>query len=114
MNIKISSRQLGDVSVLDVAGRVNLGEEANAFRDALNDLISRHAKKIVVNLAEVSFLDSWGIRELATAFNSLTKDGGQLKVANPAKRVKDILRITRIDTVIGVFDDEAAALASFT
>ncbi len=114
MNLKLSSRQVGEVNVLDVAGRVNLGEESNAFRDALNEFVARHQKKILVNLAEVTFLDSWGIRELATALNAVNKDGGQLKLANPSKRVKDLLRITRMDTVIQVHDDEAAALASFT
>jgi anti-sigma B factor antagonist len=113
MNVKISSRQVDDVNILDVAGRISLGAEANALRDALNDLIARNQKKILVNLAEVSYLDSWGIRELATAFNSVHKDGGQFKLANPTKRVKDVLMITRMHTVIEVHEDEAAALASF-
>ena len=99
--------------VLDVAGRIALGEESNALRDALNELISKDRKKILVNLAEVSYLDSWGIRELATAYNAATKNGGQFKLLNPSKRVKDLLAITRLNTVIEVHDDEAVAVASF-
>jgi anti-sigma B factor antagonist len=110
---KLSSRQEGEVSIVDVEGAITIGEGANAVRDALNGLVATNHRKILRNLAEVSFVDSSGIRELMSAFNTITKDGGQLKLLKPAQRVKDLLRITRLHTVFEVYDDEAAAVASF-
>jgi anti-sigma B factor antagonist len=107
---KLSSRQEGGVAVLDVAGAITIGEGANAVRSALDGLAS---KKILLNLAEVSFIDSSGISELVDALKTVAKNGGQLKLLKPAQRVKDILRITKLHTMFEVYDDEAAAVASF-
>ena len=113
MSVKLSTRQVGDVSVVDVAGRITLGEGSSALRDLLKDMVSKGQKKILLNLGEVSYIDSSGIGELVSAFTSIANQGGQLKLLNLAKRVKDLLQITKLYTVFDVHDDEAGAIRSF-
>jgi anti-sigma B factor antagonist len=101
------------VSVVDVAGRITLGEGSSALRDALRGLVSGGQKKILLNLGEVSYIDSSGIGELVSGFTTVTNNGGQLKLLNLAKRVKDLLQITKLYTVFDVREDEADAVRSF-
>jgi anti-sigma B factor antagonist len=109
----LSSRQVGDVAVLDVAGRITLGEGSSAMRDALRDMVGKNHKKILLNLADVSYIDSSGIGELVSGFTTVTNNGGQLKLLNLNKRVKDLLQITKLYTVFDVHEDEASAVRSF-
>jgi len=104
---------VGDVSVVDVAGRITLGEGSSALRDSLRDLVGKNHKKILLNLGEVSYIDSSGIGELVSGFTTVTNSGGQLKLLNLNKRVKDLLQITKLYTVFDVHDDEAGAVRSF-
>ncbi len=113
MSVKLSSRQVGDVTVLDVAGRITLGEGSSALRDTLRDLVSKGQKKILLNLGEVSYIDSSGIGELVSGFTTVANHGGQLKLLGLTKRVKDLLQITKLYTVFDVHDDEAGAVRSF-
>lgn len=113
MSIKLTTRQVGDVTVLDAAGRITLGEGSSAFRDTIKDLTSKGHKKILVNLGEISYIDSSGIGEMVSGFTTVTNAGGQLKLLNLTKRVQDLLQITKLFTVFEVFDDEGAALESF-
>ena len=113
MSVKLSTRQVGDVSVLDVAGRITLGEGSSALRDTLRDLVSKGHKKILLNLGEVSYIDSSGIGELVSGFTTVANQGGQLKLLGLTKRVKDLLQITKLYTVFDVKEDEAAAVKSF-
>jgi anti-sigma B factor antagonist len=113
VSAKLTSRQVGDVTVIDVAGRITLGEGASAFRDTIRDLAGKGNKKILINLGEVSYIDSSGIGELVSGFTTVTNGGGQLKLVGLSKRVKDLLQITKLYTVFDVFDDEAAAVRSF-
>ena len=113
MSVKLSTRQVGDVTVMDVAGRITLGEGSSAMRDALRDLVSKNQKKILLNLGEVSNIDSSGIGELVSGFTTVTNNGGQLRLLNLTKRVKDLLQITKLYTVFDVKDDEAAAVKGF-
>ena len=113
MSVKLNTRQVGDVSVVDVAGRITLGEGSSALRDALRGLVSGGQKKILLNLGEVSYIDSSGIGELVSGFTTVTNNGGQLKLLNLAKRVKDLLQITKLYTVFDVREDEADAVRSF-
>ena len=113
MSVKLSTRQVGDVSVVDVAGRITLGEGSSALRDLLKDMVGKGQKKILLNLGEVTYIDSSGIGELVSAFTSIANQGGQLKLLNLAKRVKDLLQITKLYTVFDVHDDEAGAIRSF-
>jgi anti-sigma B factor antagonist len=101
------------VNILDLAGSVTLGQGSNVLRDGLSGMIGKGQKKILLNLAEVSYIDSSGIRELLSAYNTLSKTGGKVKLMNLTARTKDLLRITKLHTVFEVFDDEASALSSF-
>ena len=105
---------MGDVTVIDIGGQIKLGQGAVSLRDAVRDLISRDQKKILVNLGEVSYIDSSGIGELVAGFTTVTNKGGQLKLLNLTKRVTDLLQITKLYTVFEVHDDEARALRSFS
>ncbi len=113
MSVKMSNRQVGDVTVVDATGRITLGEGATVFRDMIRDLAAKGNKKILVNLGEVSYIDSSGIGEMVSSFTTVTNHGGQLKLLGLNKRVKDLLQITKLYTVFEVFDDEASAVRSF-
>ena len=113
MSVKLNTRQIGDVSVVDVAGRITLGEGSSALRDTLREMVSKGQKKILLNLGEVSYIDSSGIGELVSAFTTVTNGGGQLKLLNLTKRVKDLLQITKLYTVFDVHDSEVTAIRSF-
>jgi len=104
---------VGDVSVVDVAGRITLGEGSSALRETLRDMVSKNQKKILLNLGDVSYIDSSGIGELVSGFTSVTNSGGQLKLLNLNKRVKDLLQITKLYTVFDVHEDEAHAIRAF-
>ena len=114
MSVKLTTRQVGDVTVIDAAGRITLGEGASSFRDTVRELSSKGDKKILLNLSEVSYIDSSGIGEMVSGFTTVTNHGGQLKLLGLSKRVKDLLQITKLYTVFEVFDDEAAAVRSYT
>ena len=113
MSVKMSSRQVGDVTVVDASGRITLGEGASVFRDMIRDLAAKGNKKILVNLADVSYIDSSGIGEMVSSFTTVTNHGGQLKLLSLTKRVKDLLQITKLYTVFEVFEDESSAVRSF-
>ena len=113
MSVKLSNRQVGDVTVVDASGRITLGEGASTFRDTIRDLAAKGNKKLLVNLSEVSYIDSSGIGEMVSSFTTITNHGGQLKLLGLSKRVKDLLQITKLYTVFEVFDDEASAVRSF-
>jgi len=113
VSVKLNVRQVGDVSVMDVAGRITLGEGSSAMRDSIRDLVSKNQKKILLNLGEVSYIDSSGIGELVSGFTTVTNSGGQLKLLGLNKRVKDLLQITKLYTVFDVHEDEAEAIRSF-
>jgi anti-sigma B factor antagonist len=113
VSVKMSSRQVGDVTVVDATGRITLGEGASVFRDVIRDLAAKGNKKILVNLADVSYIDSSGIGEMVSSFTTVTNHGGQLKLLSLTKRVKDLLQITKLYTVFEVFEDEASAVRSF-
>jgi anti-sigma B factor antagonist len=113
VSVKLNTRQVGEVSVVDVAGRITLGEGSSALRDTLRDMIGKNQKKILLNLGEVNYIDSSGIGELVSGFTTVTNSGGQLKLLNLNKRVKDLLQITKLYTVFDVHEDEAGAIRSF-
>jgi anti-sigma B factor antagonist len=114
VSVKLSTRQVGDVTVIDATGRITLGEGASHFRDTIRDLATKGDKKLLVNLSDVSYIDSSGIGEMVSGFTTVTNHGGQLKLLGLTKRVKDLLQITKLYTVFEVFEDEASAVRSFT
>jgi anti-sigma B factor antagonist len=113
VSVKLTTRQVGDVTVVDVAGRITLGEGSSALRDLIKDMVGKGQKKILLNLGDVSYIDSSGIGELVSGFTTVTNGGGALKLLNLNKRVKDLLQITKLYTVFEVHEDEAAAIRSF-
>jgi anti-sigma B factor antagonist len=113
MSVKLNSRQIGDVTVIDVAGRITLGEGTSAIREAMRDLTAKGNKKILLNLSEVAYIDSTGIGELVAGFTSVANEGGTVKLLGLTKRVKDVLLVTKLYTIFEVFEDEAEALRSF-
>jgi anti-sigma B factor antagonist len=114
VSVKLTTRQVGDVTVVDAVGRITLGEGASSFRDTIRELANKGDKKLLINLGEVSYIDSSGIGEMVSGFTTVTNHGGQLKLLALSKRVKDLLQITKLYTVFEVFDDEASAVRSFT
>ena len=114
MSVKLTTRQVGDVTVIDAVGRITLGEGSSALRDKIKELASSGHKKILLNLGEVSYIDSSGIGELVSGFTTVTNQSGSLKLLNLNKRVKDLLQITKLYTVFEVHDDEAAAVRSYS
>jgi anti-sigma B factor antagonist len=99
--------------VVDAVGRITLGEGASTFRDTIRDLAASGHKKLLLNLAEVSYIDSSGIGELVSGFTTVANQGGSVKLLNLTKRVQDLLQITKLYTVFEVHDDEAKAVRSF-
>ena len=114
MTMKTSNRQVGDVTIVDLSGRITLGEGSVVLRETVQDLISKGKGKILLNLGDVTYIDSSGIGELVSAFTSVRNKGGQLKLLNLTKKVHDLLQITKLYTVFDVKDDEAGAIAAFT
>jgi len=113
VSMKLSTRQVDGVTILDCSGRITLGEGSVTLRDTVRDLLSKGNKKIVLNLAEVNYIDSSGIGELVSAFTTTKNQGGELKLLHLTKKVHDLLQITKLYTVFDVKDDEAAAVKSF-
>jgi anti-sigma B factor antagonist len=113
VSANFTTRQVGDVTVIDAVGRITLGEGASAFRDKVRELVAGGHKKLLLNLAEVSYIDSSGIGEMVSGYTTVTNQGGVLKLLSLTKRVKDLLQITKLYTVFEVFEDEAAAVRSY-
>jgi anti-sigma B factor antagonist len=112
--MKTSTRKVDNVTIVDLSGRITLGEGSVVLRDTIRDLIAKGDKKILLNLGEVTYIDSSGIGELVSAFTTVRNQGGELKLLNLTKKVHDLLQITKLYTVFDVKDDEAAAIGSFT
>ncbi|MDP8979925.1 MAG: STAS domain-containing protein [Acidobacteriota bacterium] len=113
MSVKLSTRQVGGITVIDASGRITLGEGASAFRDLIRDLAAKGDKKILLNLSDVTYIDSSGIGEMVSGYTTVTNHGGVLKLLGLNKRVKDLLQITKLYTVFEVHEDEASAVRSF-
>lgn len=113
MSVKLNTRQVGDVTVVDVSGRITLGEGSSALRDLLKELIGKGNKKILLNLGEVTYIDSSGIGELVSGFTTVSNNGGTMKLLGLTKRVQDLLQITKLYTVFDIHEEEAHALRSF-
>lgn len=111
--MKIETRTVGDIKILDCSGRITLGEGTMVVRNAVRELLKDNEKKIILNLAEVNYIDSSGIGELVSTYTTVTSNGGQLKLLGLTKKIHELLAITKLLTVFEVFDEEQAALGSF-
>jgi anti-sigma B factor antagonist len=113
VSMKATTRQVDSITVIDVSGRITLGEGCTQLRQLIRDLLGKGSKNILLNLADVTYIDSSGIGELVSAFTAVSNQGGQLKLLNLTKKVHDLLQITKLYTVFDVHDDEARAITSF-
>ena len=113
MSVELNYRQIGDVNVVDVSGRITLGDGSSTLRNALREMGGKGKRKILLNLAGLTYIDSSGIGELVSAYATLANQGGRLKLLNLTDRVKDLLLLTKLYTVFEVYTDEATAVASY-
>src|SRR5713226_2743253 len=121
MSLKYNVRQTGDVTILDLSGRLSLGEEVAfgpgsgvVLSDTMRELTKKGQKKILLNLAEVIYVDSSGVGQLVGALTTARNQGGDIKLLKPPGQVRDLLKTTRLDTVFDIQQDEAAAIQSFS
>ena len=114
MNMTATTRQVGGVTIVDISGRIVLGEESAALRDLVCELLSKGHKKILFNLGDVNYIDSSGLGHLVSAFTSVRKQEGELKLLNLTNKVHDLLQITKLYTVFDIMDDEETAVKSFS
>jgi len=113
VNLKVSTRQVDGVSIVDCSGRITLGEGSIVLRDTVKDLLGKGQKKILLNLGDVNYIDSSGIGELVSAYTTAKNQGGELKLLKLTKKVHDLLQITKLYTVFDVKDEETAAVKAF-
>jgi len=113
VSMKTSTRQVNGIVIVDLSGRITLGEGSVLLRDMVRDLVSKGQRKILLNLGDVTYIDSSGIGELVSAFTTVRNQGGELKLLNLTKKVHDLLQITKLYTVFDIKDDEATAVAAF-
>ena len=113
MTMTTTTRQVGGVTIVDISGRVVLGEESAALRNLVGDLLNKGHKKILFNLGDVNYIDSSGLGSLVSAFTSVRKQEGELKLLNLTNKVQDVMQIAKLYTVFDIMDDEEAAVKSF-
>ncbi len=112
--MKASIRQVESVVIVDLSGRIKLGEGSSVLRDTVKDLLGKGQRNILLNLGDISYIDSSGIGELVSAFTSVRNQGGELKLLHLTKKVHDLLQITKLYTVFDVKDDETEAISAFS
>jgi anti-sigma B factor antagonist len=113
MSMKVAIRQVDGITILDLSGRITLGEGSITLRDSVRDVLAKGSKKILLNLGQITYIDSSGIGELVSAFTSVKNGGGELKLLNLTQKVHDLLQITKLYTVFDVWDNEASAITAF-
>lgn len=113
MPLKIDTREVAHVTILDIEGRIVLGDEIHDLREAVRELIKQDKKKIILNLANVDYIDSSGVGELVGCFTTLRNAGGELKLLNLTQKVHDVLHVTKLYTVFDIREDEFTAVKSF-
>ena len=111
--MQIEERVVGNVTILDLKGKITLGEGDEVLKDKINSLIQQDRKRILLNLAEVPYIDSAGLGEIVRTYTTVSRQGGQLKLLNLTKRITDLLSITKLLTVFDTFDAEPEALSSY-
>ena len=112
--MQIDQRAVGEVMVLDLKGRITMGEGDELLKDKVNSLVNQGHKKIVLNLAEVPYIDSAGLGEIVRTYTTVSRQGGSLKLLSLTKRITDLLSITKLLTVFETFDSENEAVRSFS
>jgi len=111
--MQIAERQSGSVTVLDLSGKITLGEDGTLLKDKLHSLLHQGKKTILLNLGQVQYVDSAGLGALVSAYTTVTREGGALKLVNVTKKLQDLLSITKLLTVFDTFDSEDEAIRSY-
>jgi anti-sigma B factor antagonist len=111
--MKIVERLVGDVVILDLSGKILIGEGEDALRDAIAQLVERGKTKILLNLADVPYVDSAGLGEIVRCYTTVSRKGGHLKLINLTKKIRDLLSITKLLTVFETYESEEEATKSF-
>ncbi len=111
--MQIAERESGAVTVLDLSGKITMGEDGTLLKDKLQSLLHQGKKNILFNLGQVSYVDSAGLGAIVSAYTTVTREGGSLKLANVTKKLQDLLSITKLLTVFDTFDSEDEALRSY-
>ncbi len=114
MALTIAFREVGDVTVLDLNGRITLGEGSVQLREATHGLIGKGGRNILLNLEQVNHIDSSGLGELVSAYTAARNQHGEVKLLNPARKVHELLQVTKLSTVFDIRDEEVSAIASFS
>ena len=112
--MEIAERTVNDITVLDLKGKMTLGEGDELLKDKINSLLAAGKKKLVLNLEGVPYIDSAGLGEIVRTFTTVSRQGGSLKLLNLTKRIEDLLSITKLLTVFETFDSEPDAIKSFS
>ncbi|MGH9788033.1 MAG: STAS domain-containing protein [Candidatus Acidiferrales bacterium] len=113
MPLDIQTREVNGVTLVELSGKIILGEESSALREKIKDLIAAGKTRILLNLARISFIDSAGVGTLVSAYTSARSQGGEVKLSSLTKKFRETLQVTRLLTVFEVFDDDPSAIASF-
>ena len=113
MNMTASTRQMGSVTIVDISGRIVLGEESAALRELVCNLLDKGHRQILLNLGDVNYIDSSGLGSLVSAFTSVRKQNGELKLLNLTNKVHDVMQITKLYTVFDIMNNEAEGLKAF-
>ncbi|MGD0647695.1 MAG: STAS domain-containing protein [Acidobacteriaceae bacterium] len=113
MSMKLATRDVSGVTIVDLSGKITLGEGGLTLREEVRKLLADGSKKIVLNLGDVNYIDSSGLGELVSAYTAVKNAGGELKLLNLTSKVRDLLVITKLVTVFDVKEDEASAVSSF-
>jgi len=113
MSMTLATRNVSGVTIVDLSGKITLGEGGVTLREEVRKLLADGSKRIVLNLGEVNYIDSSGLGELVSAYTAVKNAGGELKLLNLTSKVRDLLVITKLVTVFDVRDDEASAVSSF-
>ena len=113
MKVKIATRHIGDVTIVDIQGRFLVGEESDAVRRQIRQLVLQGNKKLLLNLVQVDYIDSRGLGDLVGAFSTVREQGGELKLLDPRHKFEHLMQITKLVLLLDVMDDEALAVKSF-
>jgi len=114
MSMKVKTRQVDGVTIMDLSGRITLGEGSVTIRDAVRDVLAKGSNKILLNLGDINYIDSSGIGEIVRAHTLARKSSGQMKIADPSPMVHEMLHMTMLNKLIEIYPSETAAAESFT
>jgi len=114
MSVKLTTHQKGEVTIIDISGKLTLGEGTSSLRTKIRELVAGGSRHFILNMADVSYMDSSGLGEMIASHTTVTTAGGEMKLLNLAKHVHDLLKITKLYTVFEAFEDEASAVNSFS